>query len=868
MALENLKSVFSEEAGVNNSKISGRYDTDVRVEPMESNFGERTSAVDFFTGENSYKPTLNPAVSGFTKFFNLGGYSFGEGQLGNSQYLRVNSDTQTTREINVDLSDLTTEQLGFGDFSSESAIGTFTEDTRFTAGIGFPFANTILQVSNQGNQASLFYTTTNGFLSVGASGAFSNFGAIGDIAQSIGAPLPPLDFDIDIFSPTIPRYTDTVFELENFTPFDNTEPLPAGALGNQRGIAFQTIFPNVNKSMLLEATAPNIEPISTISDLFLGPQKDELGRPSVSQVISSLNTGALHYYLDNQTSFVKLGALQYASIADAINAGDISYVKQQFYEFGEDATGIVIDKSFDIAQTIGSNLIDMANTFSIQVETPEFNLPNLPTIPNPLGFIGNVRLPNLLKLKGPTVDLPSFKSLGGFFGDLSIRDIPIPDFGFSSPFSFDMNFADTAIGQTLSNVASSVSDFGSSVSSFLGDSLGGVSSFLNDAGSSVIGFFESAPLPKVKISFNPDVQDLFNDLSNDTDELQNRLKQLTDSFTQTDPFFGSAAESGLLLRNQIISDVGGADGSFDINVNPRSLPSKPSNVIEPQAPYSELGNVKYDERFGATNSKLILEDDPITNLPIDKYSDGVVTNHTHDPDFIGPPTPEPASVFYPTTLHGGDKKSLLPIKEGNKLSEITETLGGETYAEIAEGAENGMPFYFRDMRTSPPTYVIFRGYLEGGITQEMAPNWTEHQYLGRSESVYTYANTKRTLSFTFKTYAQTKDEMHVIYEKLGYLAKMTYPEYQQDATNHLKNRMVPPYSSLRIGDLFGSERKNLQGFIDSLSYNWEDDSTWETKSGAIAPKKCIITVNYVVIHRQPPSRDMDELEMFGVHQIS
>ena len=861
MALENLKSVFSEEAGVNNSKISGRYDTDVRVEPMESNFGERTSAVDFFTGENSYKPTLNPAVSGFTKFFNLGGYSFGEGQLGNSQYLRVNSDTQTTREINVDLSDLTTEQLGFGDFSSESAIGTFTEDTRFTAGIGFPFANTILQVSNQGNQASLFYTTTNGFLSVGASGAFSNFGAIGDIAQSIGAPLPPLDFDIDIFSPTIPRYTDTVFELENFTPFDNTEPLPAGALGNQRGIAFQTIFPNVNKSNALENTAPALGPISTISDLFLGPQKDELDRTTASQAISQVNTG-LHYYLGNQTSFVKLGALTYASIGDALNAGDIGYVKQQLYEFGEDVAGVVINKADDIVETIGNNLIDMASTFSIQTETPDFNL-NLPAIGNPLAFLGEVKF-NELKLKGPTVDLPSFKSLGGFFGDLSIKDIPIPDFGFPSPFSFDMNFADTAIGQTLSNVASSVSDFGSSVSSFLGDSLGGVSSFLNDAGSSVIGFFESAPLPKVKISFNPDVKDLFNDLSNDTDELQNRLKQLTDSFTQTDPFFGSATESGLLLRNQIISDVGGADGSFDINVNPRSLPSKPSNVIEPQAPYSELGNVKYDERFGATNSKLILEDDPIANLPIDKYENNITSA-------LGPENEsgqKVSSEFYPTTLHGGDKKSLLPIKEGNKLSEITETLGGETYAEIAEGTENGMPFYFRDMRTTPPTYVIFRGYLEGGITQEMAPNWTEHQYLGRSESVYTYANTKRTLSFTFKTYAQTKDEMHTIYEKLGYLAKMTYPEYQQDATNHLKNRMVPPYSSLRIGDLFGSDRKNLQGFIDSLSYNWEDDSTWETKSGAIAPKKCIITVNYVVIHRQPPSRDMDELEMFGVHQIS
>ena len=55
---------------------------------------------------------------------------------------------------------------------------------------------------------------------------------------------------------------------ENFTPFDNTESLPAGALGNQRGIAFQTIFPNVNKSNALENTAPALGPISTISDLF------------------------------------------------------------------------------------------------------------------------------------------------------------------------------------------------------------------------------------------------------------------------------------------------------------------------------------------------------------------------------------------------------------------------------------------------------------------------------------------------------------------------------------------------------------------------------------------------------------------------
>ena len=62
MGLENLKSVFADGAGVNKSQISGRYDGDKKVQPMEGILGNRTSAVDFFGGSNSYKPTLNPNI--------------------------------------------------------------------------------------------------------------------------------------------------------------------------------------------------------------------------------------------------------------------------------------------------------------------------------------------------------------------------------------------------------------------------------------------------------------------------------------------------------------------------------------------------------------------------------------------------------------------------------------------------------------------------------------------------------------------------------------------------------------------------------------------------------------------------------------
>ena len=71
MGLENLKSVFADGAGVNKSQISGRYDEDKKVQPMEDIFPNRNSAVDFFGGSNSYKPTLDPTVPGVLDYMGM-----------------------------------------------------------------------------------------------------------------------------------------------------------------------------------------------------------------------------------------------------------------------------------------------------------------------------------------------------------------------------------------------------------------------------------------------------------------------------------------------------------------------------------------------------------------------------------------------------------------------------------------------------------------------------------------------------------------------------------------------------------------------------------------------------------------------------
>ena len=54
-------------------------------------------------------------------------------------------------------------------------------------------------------------------------------------------------------------------------------------------------------------------------------------------------------------------------------------------------------------------------------------------------------------------------------------------------------------------------------------------------------------------------------------------------------------------------------------------------------------------------------------------------------------------------------------------------------SKIIENEQNGFPFYFKDLRDN--SYIFFRAFLEG-ITEEIAPSWAEHNYMGRSEPTY------------------------------------------------------------------------------------------------------------------------------------
>ena len=211
-------------------------------------------------------------------------------------------------------------------------------------------------------------------------------------------------------------------------------------------------------------------------------------------------------------------------------------------------------------------------------------------------------------------------------------------------------------------------------------------------------------------------------------------------------------------------------------------------------------------------------------------------------------------------VKSGDKMTLAPMITGVTLkSEGVTTIGldenGMPTGDVlditsnrvnVESIENGMPFYFKDLRDN--TYIFFRAYIEG-LTENMSPSYAPHNYIGRSEPVWTYERAEREISMTLKLVAQTPDELEMIYKKMDRLTSLCYPEYIDDDYG---NRMKPPLTKLRMGELFGKQNKEQLGYIKSISYAVDNSSTYETAVGKRVPRHVNATIGYQVIHDRAP----------------
>ena len=190
---------------------------------------------------------------------------------------------------------------------------------------------------------------------------------------------------------------------------------------------------------------------------------------------------------------------------------------------------------------------------------------------------------------------------------------------------------------------------------------------------------------------------------------------------------------------------------------------------------------------------------------------------------------------------GIDKVNMIPYGDRDRA----KTSDGKTEEEI-----DFIPFRFEDMSGN---LIVFRAILSA-ITDAFTPSYAEQKYIGRPDKVYVYTGTDRLVSFTFDIYPKSDQELVRLWEKMNYLAGLTYPSWAPAAGGGAG--MVAPFCKLTIGDMF----KDTPGYISGLTYTVQDTGTWETTFAKL-PKYIQAQCTFVYIGKRLPSSTQKQYEV-------
>lgn len=181
-------------------------------------------------------------------------------------------------------------------------------------------------------------------------------------------------------------------------------------------------------------------------------------------------------------------------------------------------------------------------------------------------------------------------------------------------------------------------------------------------------------------------------------------------------------------------------------------------------------------------------------------------------------------------------------------------LGSDAITKIPDFTHH-VPFFFEDIRYSKNgtgKVLAFRAFIDS-ISENITPNWQQEQYYGRIDPVSTYQNTSRTFDVNFKIAAFSQDGLKIMWKKINQFCKMAYPTYKE------KRLYAGPLIRMRIGDLCASsDGRGLPGFITSITFSYDDQTTWEISNQNDldkVPHVSTISLQFQVVHEQNPELD-------------
>jgi len=139
--------------------------------------------------------------------------------------------------------------------------------------------------------------------------------------------------------------------------------------------------------------------------------------------------------------------------------------------------------------------------------------------------------------------------------------------------------------------------------------------------------------------------------------------------------------------------------------------------------------------------------------------------------------------------------------------------------------------------------IPFRAIIEG-LAESVTPEFNSNRYIGRIERNIVYLGVTRSLSFSLYVNAFSSDELEHVWKKVNHLVGLTYPsKFTSDGF------MGPPIIQLTMGDFY----RNQPGYIESITNDIEDGTSWEITPGSQVPQRVRMSIVFQVIEKEAMS---------------
>jgi hypothetical protein len=138
-----------------------------------------------------------------------------------------------------------------------------------------------------------------------------------------------------------------------------------------------------------------------------------------------------------------------------------------------------------------------------------------------------------------------------------------------------------------------------------------------------------------------------------------------------------------------------------------------------------------------------------------------------------------------------------------------------------EGTDDLIKFVFEGIsndNTSLSMALFFRAFLTAGLTDNNSAALNAFKYMGRGENFYTYQGFDRTISFSFRVAAGSRQELKPLYNKVNALISQVYPDYSPQS-----GIMRAPVVRVTIGDYL----YRVPGFLESVNVTVDNNYPWE-----------------------------------------